>query len=63
MPSISNLATNADLNAKINEVKGEISGVNTLFKESRLWCKKIRNGKKILLLIMINSWLIYLMQR
>ena len=46
MPSISNLATNADLNAKINEVKGEISGVNTLFKESRLWCKKIRNGKK-----------------
>ena len=63
MPSISNLATNADLNAKINEVKGEISGVNTLFKESRLWCKRIRNGKKILLLIMINSWLIYLMQR
>ena len=36
MPSISNLATNADLNAKINEVKGEISGVNTLFKENRL---------------------------
>ena len=63
MPSISNLATNADLNAKINEVKGEISGVNTLFIESRLWCKKIRNGKNILLLIMINSWLIYLMQR
>ena len=63
MPGISNLATNADLNAKINEVKGEISGVNTLFKENRLWCKKIRNGKNILLLIMINSWLIYLMQR
>ena len=63
MPSISNLATNADLNAKINEVKGEISGFNTLFKENRLWCKKIRNGKNILLLIMINSWLIYLMQR
>ena len=70
---ITKLATNDALNAKINGVKGEISSISDLASTSAYTAVKgkiEKNEKKtemekniLLLLIIINSRIIYLVQR
>ena len=78
IPVTTNLTTNASLNAKVNEVKGEMPSITNLatavafttvenkvidlVKKDRLWYKNNRN-KSLLLLIIISSPVIHLMQR
>ena len=40
IPDISNLATNASLNTKMNEVKGEIPSITNLYNNTSLNAKK-----------------------
>ena len=75
IPDITNLVTNAFLNAKIRwniykaaaltTVKNKIPNISYQTKKSRLWYKNIRSGKKyiLLLLIIIISKRIHLIQR
>ena len=42
IPDISNIATNASLNANINEVKGEIPSITNLATNASLNAKKMR---------------------
>ena len=77
-PSFTNLATNADLNPKINEVKDEIpsisysattvafTAVKNKIQDVNTLIKKADYDRKrniLLLLIIMNSRIMYLMQK
>ena len=56
IPDITNLAANATVNSKINEIKNKISSITNLAMTAALTTvENIRNGKKYLLLLIVKN--------